>query len=73
MNTILIREIWCDSLQPGAEFHADLPEPVSVLRKGTNPEVDLHYSFFNVLFASIVCYLQSDKPIALQFGIYMAL
>ena len=30
--------------QPGAEFHADLPEPVRVLRKGTNPEVDLDYT-----------------------------
>ena len=41
LNKVLMT-LLCYLFQPGAEFHADLPEPQpeNVLRKGTNPEVD---------------------------------
>jgi len=37
----------CKQESQGAEFHANLPEPVSVLRKGTNPEVDSYSAFYD--------------------------
>jgi len=37
----------CKQHSQGAKFHADLPEPENVLRKGTNPEVDSYSAFFD--------------------------
>lgn len=37
----------CKQESEGAKFHTNLPAPASVLRKGTNPEVDSYSAFYD--------------------------
>ena len=62
LNKVLMT-LLCYLFQPGAEFHADLPEPQpeNVLRKGTNPEVDHSSLWWQICCGHTWCFTQVDS------------